>query len=55
MNELIKIDSYIRTLDEKSFTILLLYGVVDMTAKQTKLLYCLLSKLFILVNILMDS
>ena len=36
MKEPIKTDSNIGTLDEKSFTKLLLYRVVDMTARKNK-------------------
>ena len=39
MNELIKTDSSILTLEEKSFTKLLYMEMVDMTAKQAKVRY----------------
>ena len=55
MNEIIKNDSFILTLDEKSFTKFCYMETVDMTAKQTKVLYWVLSNLFILVNFSMDG
>ena len=55
MNEIIKNDSFILTLDEKSFTKFCYMETVDMTEKQTKVLYWVLSNLFILVNFSRDG
>ena len=55
MNELIKIDSCILTLDKKSFTKLLPYVDGRYNGKRTKVQYQLLSISFILVNVLMNS
>ena len=56
MDELIKIDSCILTLDEKSFTKLLLYRDGRYQSKTNKsIMLASISISFILVNVLMDS
>ena len=55
MNELIKIDSCILTLDKKSFSKLLPYVDGRYNGKRTKVQYLLLSISFSLVNVLMNS
>ena len=56
MNEFIKIDSCILTLDNKSFTKLLLYGDGGYNSKTNKsIMLASRSISFILVDVLMDS